>query len=358
MRVAASVCLVVVGYAIGFLYLLTLAKKIVMNPRRALTKKKRNLPPAAYLDPSWGQHHSVQCNGIQLYYVAAGEQDKPLMLFLHGFPESWYSWRHQLRYFRENYRVVAVDLRGYGRSSRPSSRTFDYHPDKVAEDVRCFIEALGYESCVLVAHDWGGAIAWLFAERHPQMVDRLVVMDCPPTNVFMDYAKKERSQLKRSLYIAMFNTWYLPEFLFGYSTTRPLRGYFATSPVALSTRERMSDDDIEVYKWTISRRGALTAALNYYRCLPSLAFPIFHEPSGNKRVAMPTMVMWGEDDNALDSKMAQEHETCGLFDDITVRIVPSASHWLQQDQPDVVNQLIRAWLQAKSSSPSTEEGKE
>lgn len=345
----------VAGLALSSLALLRTLPKILMSPRRAFSKKKRSLPPAAYLDTAWGQHHSVQCNGIQLYYVAAGEAGKPLMLFLHGFPESWYSWRHQLRYFRHTHRVVAPDLRGYGRSSRPSMSVSDYHRDVLVEDIRGLIQELGYKKCVLVAHDWGGQLAWVLAKRYPAMVERLVVMDSPDPKVFMSFMKENRSQVWRSKYIPLFYIWWIPEFLMGLFDYGMIRGVFCGKESGLVNKERFNDDDLEVFKWTISRRGAATAALNYYRNFPSLIAPIFPVKGDARCYTMPTLVMWGENDSALDARMADEHERIGRFDDITVRVVPSCSHWLQQDQPDVVNQVLRTWLQAKQDdSPAVE----
>ncbi|HEY9652462.1 MAG TPA: alpha/beta hydrolase, partial [Coleofasciculaceae cyanobacterium] len=121
------------------------------------------------LEGTW-QHAYIMSNGIQLHYVTQGEG--PLMLMLHGFPEFWYSWRHQIPEFAKNYKVVAFDLRGYNDSDKPKQKSA-YVMSEFINDVEGVIKGLGYDQCVLVGHDWGGAIAWCFAYAHPEMVERL-----------------------------------------------------------------------------------------------------------------------------------------------------------------------------------------
>ena len=124
-------------------------------------------------------HDLISTNGINLHYVTQGEG--PLMLMLHGFPEFWYSWRHQIPEFARDYKVVALDLRGYNDSDKPQDADA-YVMEELIRDIEGVIKGLGYESCVLVAHDWGGAIAWSFAYAYPQMVERLIVLEYPPSS--------------------------------------------------------------------------------------------------------------------------------------------------------------------------------
>ena len=127
------------------------------------------------MQSSW-THDFITTNGIRLHYVTQGSG--PLMLFLHGFPEFWYSWRHQIPEFAKDYKVVAIDLRGYNDSDKPADSTAYSMPEFI-NDVQGVITGLGYERCVLVGHDWGGAIAWSFAYAHPEMVERLIVLNIP-----------------------------------------------------------------------------------------------------------------------------------------------------------------------------------
>jgi pimeloyl-ACP methyl ester carboxylesterase len=127
------------------------------------------------LEGTWTSKYIIT-NGVKLHYVTQG--DGPLMLMLHGFPEFWYSWRHQIPEFAQDYQVVALDLRGYNNSEKPTE-TSAYTIAELIKDVAGVIHGLGYETCVLVGHDWGGAIAWSFAYEHPDMVEKLIVMNIP-----------------------------------------------------------------------------------------------------------------------------------------------------------------------------------
>ena len=347
LRILSTTILLTLGLILSVPPLFKVLLRAIANPRKAFSKKKRTNPPTAYVNASLGRHECANVNGIQMYYVTGGDPKKPLMLFLHGFPECWYSWRYQLKYqeFQDQYRLVAVDLRGYGRSSKPSYFPGAYHRDNVVEDIRQLIMSLGYEACVLVAHDWGGSVAHHFARLHPDYVDKLVVMDCPEDRVFQSFANANKSQYVKSMYMAFFQVPFIPEFLFSMFDYAFINTCFRKKPVGIVNKEMMTDEDIEVFKWNASQRRTLTGSLNYYRCLPAMFFPIVlpkRKPA--KRFSMPVLIMWGDSDSALDPDMAKAHEDSGLYDDITVRVVPSASHWLQQDQPEVVNQIMLTWL--------------
>ncbi|XP_027882615.1 epoxide hydrolase 4 isoform X1 [Xiphophorus couchianus] len=165
--------------------LLKLCWNIVLRPTTTFQWGIRETPPACLNDTSLGTHCYVRIkeSGLRFHYVAAGERGKPLMLFLHGFPEFWFSWRYQLREFKSEFRVVAVDMRGYGESDLPLS-TENYQLDHLVTDVKDIVEYLGYNRCCLVGHDWGGSIAWLFAIHYPEMVTKLIVLNCPHPSVF------------------------------------------------------------------------------------------------------------------------------------------------------------------------------
>ena len=184
--------------------------------------------PAADSD-QW-RHRRLAGAGVRLHAVevAGGAEQgaRPLMLFLHGFPEFWYSWRHQLRAFADDYYVVAPDMRGYNQSDKPRGRRA-YRLDVLVEDVRALIEDLGYERCVLVGHDWGGAVAWQFAYTYPEMLERLVVMNLPHPVRFYE-GLSTLAQLRRSWYILFFQLPWLPEKVLSRRDFRPIAGVFAS----------------------------------------------------------------------------------------------------------------------------------
>src|SRR5581483_10670610 len=119
-------------------------------------------------------HAYAEVNGIRLHYVTNGEGK--LILFVHGFPEFWYAWKDQLTEFGKNYQAIAVDLRGYNLSSKPAD-VEQYRAQYMVEDLRALIEQLGHKKCILVGHDWGGLVAWVFALTHPEMLEKLIIVN-------------------------------------------------------------------------------------------------------------------------------------------------------------------------------------
>ncbi|KAJ8375288.1 hypothetical protein SKAU_G00058680 [Synaphobranchus kaupii] len=290
--------------------------------------------------PILQQLNANQCpkeSGLRFHYVAAGERGKPLMLFLHGFPEFWFSWRHQLREFKSEFRVVAVDMRGYGESDVPAS-TDSYRLDYLLTDVKDIVEYLGYNRCFLVGHDWGGIIAWLFAIHYPEMVTKLIVLNCPHPSVFTDYSLRSPSQLLKSSHIFFYQLPRLPELMLSINDFKALKCLFTSRSTGIGRKGCwLTSEDMEAYLYAFSQPGALTGALNYYRNIFSFL------PLRQQDVKSPVLLLWGERDAFLEQDMA---ETCRLYikNHFRLNIISGASHWLQQDQPDIVNTLIWTFL--------------
>lgn len=277
------------------------------------------------------QHKSLVSNGIQLHYVTQGEG--PLMLMLHGFPEFWYSWRHQIPEFARDHKVVAIDLRGYNESDKPSDVS-DYRMGELLLDVEGAIRSLGYESCVLVGHDWGGAVAWSFAYEYPEMVDRLVVLNLPHPAKFAAGLLTPQ-QLLRSSYIFAFQIPGLPELLLQANDYQLLANVLTGMAVDKRT---FSPTDLSAYKDAAAKRGALTGMLNYYRA--NFFNGWLNRDWGMLQV--PTLMIWGENDLALGTELTYGTEE--YVEDLTIRYIPNCSHWVQQEQPELVNQYIREFL--------------
>ncbi|MEL6131246.1 MAG: alpha/beta fold hydrolase [Cyanobacteria bacterium J06628_4] len=277
-------------------------------------------------------HGKITTNGIQLHYVTQGEG--PLMLLLHGFPEFWYSWRHQIPEFARDHTVVALDLRGYNDSDRPQSRSA-YHMDELVADVKGAIASLGYDRCILVGHDWGGAIAWQFVYRYPAQVDRLIILNLPHPAKFAQ-GLRTWQQLARSWYILFFQLPLLPELLLQANLSRSMEQTFRGMAIDKSA---FSDADIKAYTTALAKPGALTAALNYYRnLLPLLLSPTDWPILFQTR----TLMIWGENDVALGKELTEGTED--YVQDFQIRYIPNCSHWVQQEQPQLVNHYIRTFL--------------
>jgi pimeloyl-ACP methyl ester carboxylesterase len=283
------------------------------------------------LESSW-KHEYITTNGVKLHYVTQGEG--PLMLMLHGFPEFWYSWRHQIPEFAKDFKVVALDLRGYNDSDKPQDKSA-YVMAEFILDVEGVIKGLGYEKCVLVGHDWGGAIAWSFAYAHPEMVERLIVLNIPHPAKFAQGLRTPQ-QLLRSSYIFLFQLPWLPELLVQALDYQALENAFKGMAV---NKSAFTPADIDAYKDAAAKRGALTAALNYYRNVGQQG--ILNNDWGVLEV--PTLMIWGENDTALGKELT--YGTEAYVRDFRIKYIPNCSHWVQQEQPQLVNQYMREFLE-------------
>jgi pimeloyl-ACP methyl ester carboxylesterase len=282
------------------------------------------------LESSW-QHADITTNGIKLHYVTQGEGD--LMLMLHGFPEFWYSWRHQIPEFGKDHKVVALDLRGYNDSDKPADKSA-YVMDEFVKDVEGVIKGLGYDKCILVGHDWGGAIAWNFAYAHPEMVERLIVLNLPHPAKFAEGIRNPQ-QLLRSSYMFFFQLPWLPELLIQSSDYQLIEN--AIKGMAVN-KSAFTKEDLEAYKDAAAKRGAMTTTLNYYR-------NIFQQRMTSQDwsvLEVPTLMIWGEKDTALRKELT--YGTEAYVRDFQIKYIPDCSHWVQQEKPQLVNQYIREFL--------------
>jgi len=282
------------------------------------------------------RHESIRANGLRFHVAACGEGDR-LALLLHGFPECWYSWRYQLPLLAGlGYRAWAPDLRGYGETDRPS-RVADYQLERLMDDVAGLIDAARPRETVLIAHDWGGVIAWYFALRRLRPLDRLVVMNLPHPAV-MERALRTPRQLARSWYVFFFQLPWLPEALLRAGDYRAIREAFRGMAI---DKSRFPDEVLRVYRDNAARPGALRAMVNYYRALlrggarrqRALGHPILETP---------TLLLWGERDSAVGIETT--HGTEAFVPNLTIRYLPGVSHWVQQEAPEKVNAMLAAWL--------------
>jgi pimeloyl-ACP methyl ester carboxylesterase len=289
-------------------------------------------------DNTTWDHDYAHINNIRFHYVTAG--DGPLMLMLHGFPEFWYSWRHQIPVMAERFRVVAPDMRGYNLTEKPVG-VGNYRIGELMVDIEGLIKHFGESSAVIVAHDWGGGVAWPFAAHYPHMVDRLIILNCPPPAVLMRHLMSNRAQLRRSYYMFLFQLPFLPEAAMrarDYELIeRSLRGWAID-------KSAFSDYDIAMFKRAASKPGALSGGINYYRA----AFRSFLRSPRNgggedAKVRCPTMVIWGEEDEALGKELTYDFHT-EVEGPLEIKYIPACSHWVQQEQPDAVNSYMLEFL--------------
>jgi pimeloyl-ACP methyl ester carboxylesterase len=277
-------------------------------------------------------HAFCQTNGIKMHYVTAG--NGPLVLLLHGFPQDWYAWRHQISALAAHFKVVAPDLRGYGETEKPA-QVEDYRIDTLAKDIVGLIQELGYTKAHIVGHDWGGAIAWKLALSYPEVVDRLVVLNSPHPKIFRQALRHNFQQMRKSWYIFLFQLPYVPEWMLGSNPKKLLKGLLRSSAIR---KEAFTDEDIQHYVDGFTKPGTVTAALNYYRA--ALRNP---SSSPERKIAAPTLVIWGEDDKALSKELTYDMEP--LFSgSFAIKYIPNCSHWVQEEQPELVTALLLEFL--------------
>jgi len=303
------------------------------------------------------EHQYIQTNGVRLHCAVDG--DGPLVIFLHGFPECWYSWRHQITALAPRFRVVAPDLRGYNESDKPRPVSAYAEPELVA-DVQGLIEAFGERQAVIVGHDWGGEIAWRFAMDRPESTRKLVVMNCPHPAIFSQHLRESRRQLARSWYMFFFQLPWLPETLLALGHARGVARAIENSVV---NREAITPEDLRILRDAASRPGAMRGAINYYRAafrgpeaqawLPGWLRRFIHgdrpEPAIRKsledwpKITVPTLVIWGEVDVALGKELTlgMEPLITGPFE---IKYIPLCGHWVQQEQALVVNGYLLDFL--------------
>jgi len=264
----------------------------------------------------------------------AGEGD-PVIL-LHGFPESSWSWRHQLPALAEaGYHAVAPDLRGYGATARPDE-VADYAVPQLVGDLEALIRALGHERAHVVGHDWGGSVAWTAASRRPDLVRSLAILNNPHP-VASAEGRQHDEQRRRSWYMLLFQFTGIAEDWLAREDFANLRGFFRTaSPGAITPA------DEEAFVAPLREPGALTAALNYYRAnIPPETW--LRPPPDLPPVTPPTLIVWGEDDAYL-SPMLLERSAAKVAGPLRVERLPGVGHWVQQEAPDAVNRHLLAHL--------------
>jgi pimeloyl-ACP methyl ester carboxylesterase len=282
----------------------------------------------------------VTANGLEFEVATCGDGPR-FALCLHGFPECSYSWRHQMPLLAEKgYTVWAPDLRGYGGSDRPG-RVREYRMRNLIDDVAGLIDAAGAKETLLVGHDWGGAIAWIFALAGIRPLERFIVMNLPHPRLFRRGLRTWK-QLRRSWYIFFFQLPWLPERVLGANGARRVSGMIRGSA---AIKDRFPGEVLEVYRKNAAQPGALPAMLAYYRAYIRYGVDKDLARAASRKLETPTLMIWGEEDTALGRELTIGTEE--LVSDLTLRYLPGVSHWVQQEAPEIVNTMIDAWLDGR-----------
>lgn len=276
------------------------------------------------------RHGHAELGDVRLHYVEAGEG--PLVVLLHGFPEFWFSWRFQIpALVAAGHRVVAPDMRGYNVSSRPPGATA-YDTDRLAADVRDLVRERGAERALIAGHDWGAAAAWAAAMNHPEVVERLAILNVPHPRRMLQGLRRPR-QLARSWYVLAFQMPWLPERAARARNWWGWRRVFEREARAGS----FTPQDIDRYIEAWSQPGAARAMINYYRA--ALRQSPRSAEARIRPLEAPTLVIWGQRDRHLGAELAEPDRADVPNLERVVRL-PDASHWVHQDEPERVSELL------------------
>jgi pimeloyl-ACP methyl ester carboxylesterase len=287
------------------------------------------------------KHGYAAVNGIRLHYVLNGSGK--LILFVHGFPEFWYAWKDQLAEFGRDHCAVALDMRGYNLSDKPEA-VDQYAIKHLVEDLRGLARSLGHERFIVVAHDWGGAVAWTLAINHPESVEKLIIVNAPHPAVFARELTVSPAQQRASRYMLAFRS----------RTTEAAlsaNNYAALVGIVMGEglkRGFFSEADRDAYIAAWSQPGALTGGLNYYRA--SRVGPptgeerarTFEPGAKSMQVRVPTLVIWGEKDVALT--LGNLEGLDAYVPDLTIKRIPDGTHWVVHEKPELVNGYIREFI--------------
>jgi pimeloyl-ACP methyl ester carboxylesterase len=278
--------------------------------------------------------------GVTLNVASAGPEGGEPILFLHGFPESHRTWRHQLDGLSDRYRVFAPDQRGFAGSDKPEG-VENYETDRIVADVMALADALGLDHFTLAGHDWGGAVAWTAALTHPFRVKRLIIVNAPHPLVFQKSLIEDEAQREASQYISFFRSPAAEAAITGMGLEnfldKVMLSHADGSKLPAGERRHYLDD------W--SQPGVLTTMLNWYRASKMVVpapgeeakAPLWtHAPF--PRLGMPTLVVWGLKDSAL--LPVQLEGLPDLIEDLRLVTSPTAGHFITWEEPGIVTSAI------------------
>jgi pimeloyl-ACP methyl ester carboxylesterase len=273
------------------------------------------------------EHGYADSGGVKIHYAAIGSG--PLVVMIHGFPDYWMSWYHQMEALAGEFRVVAIDLRGFNLSDKPKG-VDNYDISLLVGDVAAVVRNLGSEKAVIVGHDWGGAIAWAFAMMHPEMTERLVICNLPHPRGFRRELANNPVQQANSGYARAFQ-------MEGSEKTLTAEG--------LAEFAAGNDDGLKAMYVEAFERSDFEAMMNYYRKNYPRE-PYLEDTSPVVKVQVPVLMFHGLADPALGYKALNDTWEW-LEKDLTLVTVPGAGHWVHHDAAELVSETMKCWLKRK-----------
>jgi len=296
--------------------------------------KTRTDPPKCLLDTKYGDHKYMKVNGVKIHYVESGDVKKPLLLFVHGWPQFWFVWRNQIEYFNKNYHVVAMDMRGYNDSEKPVGIK-NYMIGNMVQDIRELVIGLNKEKFTLIGHDWGGVVSWGFARTHPEMLENLILCNMPHLKAFSDARKESWEQALKSWYIVFFQTPVMPELNMLADDMAVFNLFFRDVP------SNKDPEILEAYKYAYKDFKTWNRTINYYRGT-TFKEGIDWMEKGDWTIKVRTLQIFGTGDTAISVTPAKNSSK--YVPDYTLELLDGVSHWVQEQEPERVNKLIENFI--------------
>jgi pimeloyl-ACP methyl ester carboxylesterase len=292
----------------------------------------------------------LDANGISFHAIASGPAEGPLVLLLHGFPELAISWEPQVAALgAAGFRAVAPDMRGYGGTDK----TGPYDSGTLARDIAGLVKTLGREKATIVGHDWGGAVAWATTAFVPEILERLVILNCPHPCVLQSELLRSARQLRRSWYMFFFQIPWLPEWVVrrdgAIAIAKSLRG-------GSSIREVWTPEKTQPYRDNFMQPGAAKAAIGYYRAALRSGGVGFRREARAHPITVPTLILWGKEDQFLGIEMLAKDKLDPWFargHEPEIQLLDGVGHFVQVEAPERVSQALLKWL--RFAPPSTSE---
>jgi len=307
--------------------------------------QESNITTKEILMPGDFEHRMLRVGDLNMHMVVEGPEDGPLVVLLHGFSEFWYIWRYQIKALSAaGYRVVVPDQRGYNLTDKREP----YDVYTLTKDVADLIRVLGRSRAVVIGHDWGGVVAWLFAALYPDMTEKIVISNCPHPAAFSESLNSfSLGQLCKSFYMVWFS---VPSFAEAYLRFGNFRWSIGGHQRTLAAR-KPTEQELDVYREAFAQPGALTGGLSWYRAMWKHMKDL---KTLDTKIRVPVLLLHGDPDEAFDRKTIEASRS--FCTQVDTRYIENTGHFVPQDEPEVVNRLILEFLKQgriipRSSAP-------
>lgn len=306
--------------------------KWVWDPKKFFMLQQRDQPPLCLVDNSLGTHSYVKIKGVKFHYVEAGDKSKPLVLLLHGFPDCWLSWREQIPRLAEHYRVVAIDLKGFGDSDKPFNKR-SYKVEILINELKQFVLTFGVKTCSIIGHDLGGLLGWYMVALHEELVYKFVAISSPHPNFYWNRVSGNSALDGKWIHFSRLP--FLPEIDALKEDLSIINETFKHLQISQNGTEKSY---VEAYKYAFSRKEDWTGPINYYRNLP---FTRLNIDNGAQIDSKTLLIVGNMDPFVTIESIIQSAEYVEIS---RVKIISEAQHFPHQEKPTAVNEAIIKFL--------------